>query len=83
MGVPPFSGWPAALRSPPRGGLTFDHFTSEPFEVIDASEDNVIAVTRISGQAKLSGVETDLTYAALYTFRDGKIAPGPRALDTR
>ena len=55
---------------------TFDEFTSEPVELIDAGDDRVIAVIRISGRAKLSGVETDLTYAALYTFRDGKIARG-------
>jgi uncharacterized protein len=55
---------------------TFDELTSEPVELIDAGEDNVIAVIRNSGRAKLSGVETDLTYAALYTFRDGKIARG-------
>ena len=55
---------------------TFDGFSSEPIELIDAGEDRVIAVTRISGRAKLSGVETDLTDAALYTIRDGKIARG-------
>ena len=55
---------------------TFDDFTSKPVELIDGGEDNVIAVIRISGRAKLSGVETDLTYAALYTLRDGKIARG-------
>ena len=55
---------------------TFDGFRSEPVELIDAGEDRVIAVARISGRAKLSGVETDLTYAALYTIRDGKIARG-------
>jgi ketosteroid isomerase-like protein len=55
---------------------TFDHFRSEPVELIDAGEEQVIAVTRISGRAKLSGVETDLTYAVLYTIRDGKIARG-------
>jgi ketosteroid isomerase-like protein len=55
---------------------TFDDFTWEPVELIDAGGANVIAVTRISGHAKLSGVETDLTYAALYTFRDGKIVRG-------
>jgi ketosteroid isomerase-like protein len=55
---------------------TFDDFRSEPVELIDAGEDRVIAVTRISGRAKLSGVETDLTYAAIYTIRDGKIARG-------
>ena len=31
---------------------------------------------RISGRAKLSGVETDLTYAELSTLRDGTIARG-------
>jgi ketosteroid isomerase-like protein len=55
---------------------TFDDFRSEPVELIDAGTDTVIAVIRISGHAKLSGVETDLTYAALYTFRDGKVARG-------
>ncbi|MFL5909501.1 MAG: nuclear transport factor 2 family protein [Gaiellaceae bacterium] len=49
---------------------------SEPVEPIDAGEDDVVAVIRISGRAKLSGVEAELTYAALYTFRDGKIARG-------
>ena len=55
---------------------TFDHFTQEPVEQMDTGDDKVIMVFRVSGRAKLSGVETDLTYAALYTFRDGKIARG-------
>ena len=54
----------------------FDDFKMEPVELVDAGEDQVIAVLRISGRAKLSGVETDLTYAALYTIRDGKVARG-------
>jgi ketosteroid isomerase-like protein len=54
----------------------FDDFKVEPVELIDAGEDQVIAVIRNSGRAKLSGVATDLTYAALYTIRDGKIARG-------
>jgi ketosteroid isomerase-like protein len=54
----------------------FDDLKVEPVELIDAGEDQVIAVTKISGRAKLSGVETDLTYAAVYTIRDGKIARG-------
>jgi ketosteroid isomerase-like protein len=54
----------------------FDEFRSEAVELIDAGEDRVIAVIKISGRAKLSGVETDLTYAALYTIRDGKVARG-------
>jgi ketosteroid isomerase-like protein len=55
---------------------TFDDFKSEPVDLIDAGEDKVVVVTRISGRAKLSGVETDLTYAALYTIRDGKVVRG-------
>ena len=54
----------------------FDDFKSEPVELVDAGEDQVIAVLRISGRAKLSGVETDLTYAELWRFRDGKVAWG-------
>src|SRR5256885_1513170 len=55
---------------------TFDDFTAEPVELIDAGEDQVVAVLQIMGRAKLSGVETDLTYAALYTIQDGKIVRG-------
>ncbi|HEY8639727.1 MAG TPA: nuclear transport factor 2 family protein [Solirubrobacterales bacterium] len=66
-----------ALRAYVRDWLdTFDDFRTEPVELIDAGEDKVIAVQRVSGRAKLSGVETDLTYAVLYTIRDGKIARG-------
>jgi hypothetical protein len=31
---------------------------------------------RISGRAKLSGVETELTFATLHTLRDPKLARG-------
>jgi len=55
---------------------TFEEFRTEPIELIDAGEDEVIAVMRISGRAKLSGVETDMTYAELSTLRDGKITRG-------
>jgi ketosteroid isomerase-like protein len=55
---------------------TFDDFKFEPLELIDAGSDEVVAVARISGVAKLSGVETDLTFAAVYKIRDGKIAVG-------
>ena len=54
----------------------FDGFKAEPVELIEAGEDKVVAVVRISGRAKLSGVETDLTYAELWTLRDGKVAWG-------
>jgi ketosteroid isomerase-like protein len=55
---------------------TFDDFRTEPTELIDAGEDRAIAVVRISGRARLSGVEVDLTFAVVYTLRDGKVARG-------
>jgi ketosteroid isomerase-like protein len=55
---------------------TFDDFRTEPTELIDAGEDRAIAVMRISGRARLSGVEVDLTFAVVYTLRDGKVARG-------
>lgn len=54
----------------------FDDCKIEPVELIDAGGDKVIAVLRSSGRAKLSGVETDVTYAVVHTIRDGKIARG-------
>jgi ketosteroid isomerase-like protein len=54
---------------------TFDDFSGQVIELIDAG-DETIAVIRITGRAKLSSVETDLTFAAIYTIRDGKIARG-------
>jgi ketosteroid isomerase-like protein len=50
---------------------TFDDFRGEVIELIDAGDD-VIVVMRIGGRAKLSGVETDLTFAAIYTIETGR-----------
>jgi ketosteroid isomerase-like protein len=55
---------------------TFDDVKTEVVELIDAGGDKVVAVLEVSGRAKLSGVETKLTYAVVYTIRDGKIARG-------
>ena len=55
---------------------TFDDIRNEVVELIDAGGDQVIAVLDASGRAKLSGIETKLTYAVVYTIRDGKIARG-------
>jgi ketosteroid isomerase-like protein len=55
---------------------TFDDVAVELVELIDAGENTVVVVLRLTGRAKLSGVETDLTYAVVYTVRDGKIARG-------
>jgi ketosteroid isomerase-like protein len=53
---------------------TFDDFTTIPEELLDAGEDCVVGVLHVSGRAKISGISTELRYAALYTLRDGKIA---------
>ena len=53
---------------------TFDDLRAEPLELIDAADEQVVTVLRFGGRAKLSGVETDLTYAVVFTIRGGKIA---------
>ena len=55
---------------------TFAEFTAQPVELVDAGEDQVVAVVQISGRAKFSGVETTMTFAAVYEIRDGRIARG-------
>ena len=55
---------------------TFDRFSFEPVELIDAGEDTVVAIERFGGRAKLSGVETDQLLGNVFTIRDGKIARG-------
>lgn len=52
---------------------TFDEWSLDPVEIIDAGEDQVIAVVRMSGRAKLSGVETDMTFGVVYVIRDRKV----------
>ena len=54
----------------------FDEVRFEPVEVIDAGDDTVIAVLRVSGRPKGSSAEVDLTlsFAGVSTIRDGKIA---------
>jgi ketosteroid isomerase-like protein len=42
----------------------------------DLGEGRVLAELQVAGRAKLSGAETDLTYAAVYTVRGGKIVRG-------
>jgi ketosteroid isomerase-like protein len=55
---------------------TFDDFKIQPLELIDAGEERVVGILRIGGRAKLSGVETDQTFGAVFTVRDGKICRG-------
>jgi ketosteroid isomerase-like protein len=51
----------------------FDDIAQVPVELMDVGDDRVVAVQHVTGRAKLSGVETELRYAVVYTLRDGKI----------
>ena len=55
---------------------TFDEFSIEPIELIDAGRETVVAVLRYGGQARLSGLEVHETFGAVFTVREGKIARG-------
>ncbi|MCW3067546.1 MAG: hypothetical protein JWL67_171 [Solirubrobacterales bacterium] len=52
---------------------TFDDFSVVPEELLDVDDARVIAVQLVSARAKLSGVETQLRYAVVYTLRGGRI----------
>jgi ketosteroid isomerase-like protein len=52
---------------------TFDDFKSVPEEVLDVGGDQVVAVVRISGRARSSGVPTEQRYASVFTVREGKV----------
>lgn len=55
---------------------TFDGFTMELLELIDAGGNTVVALERFGGRAKRSGVETDQVIADVFRIRSGKIATG-------
>jgi ketosteroid isomerase-like protein len=54
----------------------FDDVRFEPVEVIDAGDDTVITVLRVSGRPKGTSAEAELalSFASVSTIRDGKIA---------
>jgi ketosteroid isomerase-like protein len=54
----------------------FDDLTIGLEELREVGDDRVIAVQHLSGRAKISGAETGLRYAVVYTVRDGKIVDG-------
>ena len=55
---------------------TFDEFRIQPIELIDVGGGVVVAVLRYGGRAKLSGIETDETFAVVFAIRDRKIVRG-------
>ena len=52
----------------------FDGVTLESMELIDAGDDEVVAVIRVTGRAKVSRVDTALTYAVVDTVSAGRIS---------
>jgi ketosteroid isomerase-like protein len=59
----------------------FEGITNVPEELIDIGDNRVLAVQRAAGRAKLSGAETEIRFAVVYTVRDGKIVRGREYLD--
>jgi ketosteroid isomerase-like protein len=51
----------------------FEDIVNVPQELLDVGDERVIAVQHVTGRARLSGIETELRYAVVYTLRDGKI----------
>ena len=60
---------------------TFDNVTVVPEELLDAGDDRVVAVQQMTGRARLSGVETEIRYAVVYTLRGRKIVRGREYFD--
>jgi ketosteroid isomerase-like protein len=54
----------------------FDDFSVVVEELRDVGDDRVLAIQRLKGRAKLSGIETDIRFATVSTVRDGKIVQG-------
>jgi ketosteroid isomerase-like protein len=54
----------------------FDDLSVVAEELIDAGDDRVVAVLRMTGRAKVSGIETEIRFSVVYTLRDGKIVQG-------
>ena len=51
----------------------FDEWEQELDDVIDCGDEVIVALTRQRGRGSASGVNVELEYAQVITFRDGKI----------
>ena len=59
----------------------FDDLTVVAEELVDAGDDRVVALQRMTGRAKISGIETEIRFSVVYTLRDGKIVQGREYMD--
>jgi ketosteroid isomerase-like protein len=55
----------------PHGRRAFESFTLEPLEYIDAGDDKVVVVARLSARGKESGVAVERLDGMVWTIRDG------------
>ncbi len=76
-----FSGWPERqVYAGTDGAREFLASWTEPWddweleleELIEAGDDEVLAVVRQHGTSKTTGLEVDMQFAQLWTLRDGK-----------
>ena len=76
-----FTGWPEKQTYHGREGYTefmdnwlssWDEWESESVELIDAGDD-VVQVARQRGKGAGSGVSVEMSYAQVWTLRDGKV----------
>jgi ketosteroid isomerase-like protein len=59
----------------------FDDLTVVVEDLVDAGDDRVVAAQRMTGRAKVSGIETEIRFSVVYTVRDGKIVQGREYMD--
>jgi ketosteroid isomerase-like protein len=50
----------------------FENLTLAPQELSAIDDDRVMALQRLSGRARHTGIETELTFFVIYTIRDGR-----------
>jgi ketosteroid isomerase-like protein len=50
----------------------FDNLTLAPHEFVEIDDERVMAVQCLSGCAKHTGIETELTFFVIYTIREGR-----------
>ena len=60
---------------------TFEGLTVVAEELLEVEDQRVVTVIRVSGRAKLSGIETELRLAVVNSVRDGKIVRGREYID--
>lgn len=59
----------------------FEEITNVAEELVDLGDGRVLALQRAAGRARLSGAETEMRLAVVYTVRDGRIVRGREYID--